>query len=139
MAKLDEKEVLRLLEREITNNKDAYKDELDLLLVFKDEIKSMPKVEKIVKDIVFKSMNNEKNNIYDVINVSKLVGEYFGKSQKKEYLDSHLKPKLYEENMNNFIKDITRNSTLYKHRRKNRDIDFKFEVLSECKMQYLKI
>ena len=139
ISKLEEKEVLELLERELINNKEAYSEEFDLLLLFKDEIKSMPKLQDIVKEIVCNNMTKKDNNIYDMVNISKLVREYLGKEEHEKYLNEQLKPKLCDESLNAFINEISANSILYRHRRKNRKIDFKFDVLSECKMDYQKI
>lgn len=131
--KICNSEVLNLLKDELTHNKQSYKNEFDMFITFKDRIQKMPSVKKIVKEIIQEASINHRNNIYDVINIANAMGNYFSEQQKQEYLRNTLPINLKKETITKFIKHISRDSYMYKHKRMNRELDFWLEILAQIK------
>lgn len=125
---INKEDVLNILKQDVIEL-DAYETPrfAKVLLAFKDELNEIPSFKGYL-DNLFEKFKKEKFSLYDVANVSELAKEFSVNEEKTAFIKDKLKD-ILDLNANIILKNVKQR--LYEKARKNREIDFWFEAISQ--------
>ena len=149
---IKEEQIVGMLERELgvsnngrilVNKRYFYPQMADFLITFKEEIKNSQSLKNFVNIWINYNTKNMPKDIYSIINIARIKGEFIGKDEQQVYLQKEVLNELKSGNLTKFVeeKTATKDKILLvnlketkvdtKHRRINIELDFWFYTLAQ--------